>query len=317
MVFTVFVLTRRKQNLSFPMISLKEKHIYPFTIEGELELPDGNECYKLTDPNGIKHILLKSDYRKYGFKSGDIIQCYIDKINCSGRLFFEPEHPFYMTGHCYDFEFTRIEKETDQKAVGQIYAVLQDALQNETTVPLEDIPAGAKRGDRITFRIDLIKKGKVYLRPCGSEEHISNLATGAKIELVMVGLKTYNRSRTYFVLKDQKERLYYIRKKFYSKYGFKEGEVVNCEVKEFQGLKYLEPVHPVFRKDTDFNFEIIGSEIVKKYPGTDVKVYNLKNPYGKTIVLEADQISEGAIRNNHINCRVMDIIHSTPILQCK
>jgi len=298
------------------MIKLEEGKIYPFKIDGEMELPNGNICFKLTDPNGIRHVLVKSDYENYNLKTGDKVRCHIDKLNCSGQLFFEPLHPYYEIGKCYEFPFIRSVIFKDASGKMGKKAIIRDALGQETSVPIEDIPADCQPGDLVKFKIDLVKKGRIYLWPCQDEDFLSALIPGKILNLTLKGTKTYNGSREFYDFQDDNGRRFFIRKKFYTKYGFDIGDRVKCEVKEKSGVKFLEPLHPVFRKNMYFDFEILSEETVTIYPGRKVKVYNLKNPYGKSIVIEKGLIKPGGIHQNRIRCKVIDVVQSTPVIEC-
>ena len=85
-------------------VILSEGEWLPFIIHNLVKLQDDEWYYVLQDVNGLKHFLNAQYYENYGFKPGDEILCKIDKINCTGRIYLEPKHPYYTEGEMYDFE---------------------------------------------------------------------------------------------------------------------------------------------------------------------------------------------------------------------
>lgn len=85
-------------------VHLEEGEWYPFKIHNLVKLQDKANYFVLIDRNGMKHFMPSEYYTNYGFKIGDEILCKIDRINCTGRIFLEPEHPFYKEGKIYSFD---------------------------------------------------------------------------------------------------------------------------------------------------------------------------------------------------------------------
>lgn len=84
-------------------IRLEEGNEYLFEIYNHVKLQDGDFYFILIDANGLKHFMPSSPYAGYGLRTGSKVICRIDKINCTGRIFLEPAHPFYQTGKSYLF----------------------------------------------------------------------------------------------------------------------------------------------------------------------------------------------------------------------
>ncbi len=66
-------------------------------------LEDHNKYMIFEDKYGIRHFVLFEYYEKHLLTPSEMIRCYIDKINCTGRIILEPEHPVYKRGEVYDF----------------------------------------------------------------------------------------------------------------------------------------------------------------------------------------------------------------------
>jgi len=79
-------------------VILSEGDWFPFRITKFVQLQDNSWYYVLQDINGLKHFMPAGYYKDYGFSIGIQIKCKIDRINCTGRIFLEPEHPYYQEG---------------------------------------------------------------------------------------------------------------------------------------------------------------------------------------------------------------------------
>jgi hypothetical protein len=84
-------------------VILTEGEWYPFKIHNLVQLQDDAYYYVMLDINGLKHFMPAEYYLQYEFNIGDDIDCKIDRINCTGRIFLEPKHPFYKEGEIYAF----------------------------------------------------------------------------------------------------------------------------------------------------------------------------------------------------------------------
>jgi len=83
---------------------LTEGESYLFLIHNKVILPaEDQEAFILIGPNNKKHLMNASYYTLYHFSIGQTIKCTVDKINCSGQIFLEPEHPYYQSGEVYNF----------------------------------------------------------------------------------------------------------------------------------------------------------------------------------------------------------------------
>lgn len=60
------------------------------------------------DKYNERYVIPSTHYRNYSLCKGEMVKCQITRVDCSGKLSFEPEHPFYVIGGTYDFDFVRI-----------------------------------------------------------------------------------------------------------------------------------------------------------------------------------------------------------------
>ncbi|HNV96223.1 MAG TPA: hypothetical protein PKG63_07095 [Bacteroidales bacterium] len=146
------------------MEQLEEGKIYRFYVEKLLSLPDAN-YYILIDDWNRKYLLTAEYYSDYSIKLNNYINCYVNKINCNGKIFLEPLHPIYKIGEEDYFEIYQIEKRIKQKSKEPYYVALaknsktiKAAVLNYTDINHNHFPVFAK------CKVIKFKKGEVLLQ---------------------------------------------------------------------------------------------------------------------------------------------------------
>lgn len=98
---------------------LKQGKWYPFVFREMILLADNSEYMVMEDTAGMRHLLPSCYYKLYEFQKGQTIRCKVDKISCSGKIYLEPQHPFYHERKKYPFTIygqgERINKKTGRK----------------------------------------------------------------------------------------------------------------------------------------------------------------------------------------------------------
>ena len=112
-------------------VILSEGKWFPFRVHNIVQLQDDAWYFVLKDINEMKHFMPAEHYGSYGFKPGDEISCKIDRINCTGRIFLEPKHPYYNEGEIYSFDFISY-LEKDSKRI----LMVSEIAGNKIKVPL-------------------------------------------------------------------------------------------------------------------------------------------------------------------------------------
>lgn len=77
---------------------------YEFLVKKEVLIPGLEEQLIMIALDGTMHLMPSKPYEKYPLIIGQKVKCYIDKINCVGKVFLEPEHPYYKRGEVYEFD---------------------------------------------------------------------------------------------------------------------------------------------------------------------------------------------------------------------
>ncbi len=101
-VMTEFI-TKEPRRISMYEEIFTEGEWGHFYIVKSLHIPGDDEYYVMESKAGNRILIPTVYYRDYNLLPGTVVKCRIDKINCSGRIFLEPEHPFYKPGKEYNF----------------------------------------------------------------------------------------------------------------------------------------------------------------------------------------------------------------------
>jgi hypothetical protein len=142
---------------------LQEGETYHFLYYKTTVFPDGEEYYILESPFKSKHLLPKKTYAHYNFKLNQEIKCIVDKINCSSRIFLEPEHPVYKINGVYEMTFIRKDSISNSKGIKKDSIILSDKNGYKyTCVPINNL-TDKDYTSLIKFRLLRIKKGILYI----------------------------------------------------------------------------------------------------------------------------------------------------------
>lgn len=126
----------------------REKEWVLMKIVNRVIFHQSESYFILLDQFGNKHLMNSNYYKNYGLEIGMEIRCRIDKINCKGKIFFEPEHPYYKENECFEFEKKLLDN-------GEIIWI--DVFGNECVLE------GEANSNTKVFKVSKIKKGKVYI----------------------------------------------------------------------------------------------------------------------------------------------------------
>lgn len=144
---------------------LTEGEVYSFRFVKLVNLSDGEDYMVLEDPYGIRHMIAYSYYRNYNIRPGSSVNCRVDKINCTGRVFLEPEHPHYKIGTKGNFELLRIEKSQNED---KIYClIVKDIFGNEVIIDVNYEIQDNLQNSQIKCLVQGIKRGVPLLKFLG------------------------------------------------------------------------------------------------------------------------------------------------------
>jgi len=83
-----------------------EGQIYEFKYLKRISLDE--DFFVFEDFSGERYLLPIYHYKNYHFKPNSPINCLVTRIDCAGKVSFEPEHPYYKLGTSYKFKFKEL-----------------------------------------------------------------------------------------------------------------------------------------------------------------------------------------------------------------
>ncbi|GAP44497.1 hypothetical protein TBC1_12305 [Lentimicrobium saccharophilum] len=142
---------------------LEEGKTYIFRYLKQVILSDGEAYMVMEDPFGIRHMLLYRYYQQFNLQPDSAVRCRVDKINCTGRVFLEPEHPYYKPGTTGFFAVVWAGFRTSGNSVSRTI-VVRDIFNNEVEVIVPpDYRDNLRAGARVVCAINDIRKGRPEL----------------------------------------------------------------------------------------------------------------------------------------------------------
>jgi len=299
------------KKVHIPNARLVEGRSYPFRILKIVSLGPGEDWFVMQDPNGYKILVPENFYRQYGFKPGQTLMCRVDKINCNGRMFLEPEHPHYKEGETYDFEL--ISKGRRKNIINQDerYFIVRDVFSNEWKVRTYDRMLWEDPPFRIPCKVRRIKKGKQFLIIAGEEVRHPDLKPGQIYPFTIVD-ETINPDdgHSYYILEDVTGSKHLLRKKYYMHYGFRKGQRIDCRVDKFasEGFYLLEPMHPCYETGNIYRFPVERVEELVFTDGFTQKVLVLTDCFGEEVkVFSDDKVAAYLLNKGSVEARVSRI----------
>jgi hypothetical protein len=298
---------------------LTEGEYYPFKILKTISIDHDCPMFVMQDPLGYKVLMPANFYNHYGFKAGQIVQCRVDKINCNGRMFLEPQHPHYKEGEVYDFPV--LEKGTRKNFVGEKehFVVVRDVFDQKWAVIVFSENCLPNDERQIKCRIDRIKKGKLFLSIVTDIHIHAHMKIDRWYEFEVTGARRNPVDNlSYFILKDKSGIHHPLKKKYYTHYGIRIGNTIRCKAVKFtsEGFFHLEPENPWYRIGEKYLFRIIGIHKLEFSDGSIQYVLVVDDPYRDDvkIFIEPGQV-KSFIDKTHVECLVQNVRKSRLELQ--
>lgn len=267
-----------KSSIFFTEVDLTHKKLliehewYPFKIHKEVDIPDDGEYYVLTDLHGYKHLLRKEYYLHYHFEIGSTIQCRIDKINCSGKIYLEPEHPLYKEGKVYDFEVVEFKEITNLLGNKENTLIIKDLYDNLLTISADEAQI---ENNCVSCVVDQIKKGQLFVTPINATKALKGLKEGDWFNSKIVKRFTDEENNDFFLLKDKNDHSFYLPTRYYENYHLQIGDQIYCKVVKIRSQwdYVIEPKSPHYSEGTVYDFVVKDKKTQHNY--MEEKVYLL------------------------------------------
>jgi len=295
-----------------------EGDILNFKVTGYKEIPGTEESfYILENPFGGKHLLRAIHYKNYGLKVGQLLTCKIDKINCSGKIYLEPENPVYKEGLIYDFELVMETEQENSVGERERVAIVKDLFNNEIPCSLPDNFYRDLDKKSLQCKVLRIKKGVLYLAVPEQTGNSRNIKIGEKYWFKIVGVKPLHNNVDYYILEDKEGNLYSLKKDMYVHYGFYAGGKIKCTITKYNtdGHLKIEPDHPCYETGKTYDFKYLYTEEDENPLGENHKVIVVEDALGiETKVRSLNSNDFKVPESGYIKCLVEGIRKGKAIL---
>ncbi len=228
---------------------------FSFILLKEITLPDTLAVYYvIVDNDNCKFTIQKNSYKHYGFCLGQNIKCKLDRINCNGHIFFEPENPHYKEKTIYDFEFVEFRKIKNSLGFNEQIAVVIDFFGKEQWI--HNTCKIKPTYNTISAVVAYIKKGKLFLLP---ESLYKEILTPCKTyDFIIVDKTKLERFGNSYILNDKNGNVHVLPIEYYQSYNLKKKVWFKGIVNKIssKGFLYIEPLHPKYTIGKNYYFKV-------------------------------------------------------------
>lgn len=296
--------------ITFDEMKLEEGKIYNFYALKIIELPGGDANLLLRGPDGCRYLLPLDHYSGYHLHVNSEIQCKVDKINCNGKVFLEPEHPLYREGERYDFtvhSFSSSLTDLDKKGKTVILSDKAGNLINASYDLFNDLP---EPDSTVTLRIERISKGKIFFHTKTEPEEIGNLEEGKTYNFTIVRVITGADDEEYFIAADSYGKEHRLRVRYYLHYGFSEGSTFRGKVMRYSAGSHrtIEPENPWYNPGDTIEVTVAGCTPLDTGEGFMTEVFDAFG-FSHNILLDSKPVER------IIRCRIIKMRKGRPVLR--
>ena len=283
--------------------------VFQVTLKKHIKLSETEQFWVAESPDGQRFLMNYFYYVDYGFSVGKSIQVVIDKINCSGKVFIEPDHPVYKRGKTYAFII-----ETVLSKIENCFSlIVKDVFGHKIAVQYHANDAKKISGEVELLVIGLRKGLPVLLDPALKEQ---TPFKENEIYSFLVLDKIKINQEDFFQLEDDFHRIHLLPALFYTKYSIEIGKPLECYVVRIEQnaeLK-LEPVHPVFHLGHELSLNFMGEYHGDEYIGRRHKLYLLTDDDGNEFFMSV-RFMEGREIPKRLLCRIEKLKKGQPLVE--
>lgn len=145
-------------------MELQEGNIFRFKVEKKITLPDGDYFILLAEFDQ-KYLLPAKYYTEYNIKIGQEIICSIDRVNCNGKVFLEPQSPIYSIGDRDVFIIKDTEERIKHKTKEKYLVINTESEKTKRAIISSELTNNTySRNEKYYCEVIKIKKGEAILK---------------------------------------------------------------------------------------------------------------------------------------------------------
>jgi len=278
-------------------------------LKKQIEISE-TECFWVAETTHGERFLIDSlQYTNYGFSVGQRINVTVDKINCSGKVFVEPDHPVYKRGQFYTFKVDSIISKTENE-----YSLLvEDVFGNKIPIQYH-----VENGSPDPIEIELLIIGLRKAKPVLLDPVLKDKTPFTENEIFSFNVldKVLVENEAFFQLEDEYGRIHLLPAKYYEKYPITIGKPLDCYIVRIgQNAELsLEPVHPLFHLGYELELNFVGPYSGSAYIGSKHKLYLLHDDEGNEFFMSI-RFMEGKQIPPRLRCRIEKLKKGQPLVE--
>lgn len=287
-------------------MEIKEGQVANYIVLAKKRInDDGEEFFILQHPCGGKFLLPYDPYKDYNIQVGSTVNCRVDKISCSGKIYLEPDHPIYREGEEYEFKVVSLEQVALPTGELVDAILVEDCFGKRIEVFTTTIDLSSKT---IRCKINYIKKGKISLSGIESTKNQNQtLVEGATYSFKILAQIKHENSLNYVVEAPDKTK-HFINSLHYKKHGLEVGKTFTGSVTKFskRGIYLIEPNHPLYEVGKVYLFPV--TEIISYQRPEDFRHIGrvvLLDSFEEKASIEWPTDEQYPTVGSHIACRVI------------
>ncbi len=261
---------------------LKTGDKFKITFQKKIEISDTEEYWVANNLSGDKFLIDAIAYKNYNFSINSQVNATVDHINCSGKIFLEPEHPVYQNGQKYQFKIIEVLR----KNIETTEMVVADVFNNSILVDVNSENIN-KNASEVLLTVARVRKAIPVL--FDSTLKMVNLYRENKIYRFHVDGSFSNDNIDFFVLSGKAESTHLLEKAHYQHYAISEGQTIKCQVVRIaqNGKLSLEPLHPSLREGDVLELNFVGLAQPGNSPAGKHKLYLFNDEDNRNFFMSA------------------------------
>lgn len=223
-------------------MKLTEGADYSFVLRKLVQLEDEPAFWLLRSPEGINYTLEAAMYEHYNFVAETEIICRVDKINCSGKVFLEPQHPIYREKQLYPF----IVRNRISEIENEITIEVEDVLGKNIRAIVHHSTLDHAMDGKVVLQVNLLRKGLPILN---DPAIVSRMVFEERKLYSFTIVSRIDEAEPQYLLIDEAGKSHLLQTGNFEAYGFEPGKMIQCEVARVHsdGTLTLEPVSPHYK----------------------------------------------------------------------
>jgi hypothetical protein len=290
-------------------MKLEEGRYYTFKTVKTITLPDSSENIVLLGPDAKKYLLPLSYYANYSLKEKQEITCKVDKINCSGKVFLEPTHPFYKENEYYSFFIDSVNHSDESQLGKSITFTVLDVFGDHVTGNVDTLDETYKEGSEVKIKIERISKGRIHFSKLSSREPVNDLTEGQIYDFTVKATVKGEEGDEFYIVSDKFNKEHQLPVRYYSHYGFKTGTIFRGRIIRYSSgsQKTIEPENPWYAPGDVVEVTVENIEYNEAENNFIAEVYDNKG------FLYLVRMPEKPV-NQSLRCSVLKIRKGRPVL---